>query len=184
MECQLYLFNVLLQINQTLQSILMSAFVGISSFFFRGKVTFTKQLSMCQLFLVKFSIINNYLNEKKNYKEGDLEIPAYTYFSWRRSQVLCLEKRSERKWVDYPREASPPFGLRERRIGDVIYQSPSLLLIDLFLPLSEQKSKSKIQYDFSVQNLFFKNVTEKPVDAQTELQNYPRQFSPTYKSPK
>lgn len=138
---------------------------------------------MCQLFLVKFPIINNYLNEKKNYKEGDLEIPAYSHFSWRRSQVLCLVQRPERKWVDYPREASLPLGLRERRTRDVIYWSPSLLLIDLFLSLSEQNSKSKIQYDFSVQNLFFKNVTEKPADAQTELQNCPGKFSPTYKSP-
>lgn len=58
-ECQPYLFNVLLQISQTLKSMLMCDCLAVSSPFCLGRKTiFTKQLHVCSLFVVKFPIIN------------------------------------------------------------------------------------------------------------------------------
>lgn len=48
-----------------------------------------------------------------------------------------LVKRTEQEGVDSLREVSLPFSSREKGGGDVIFQSPSLLLIDLLLPFSK-----------------------------------------------
>lgn len=50
-------------------------------------------------------------------------------------RCYALVKKPEQEWVDSSSEASLPFLPRERRGGDVIFQSPSLLLTDLLLLL-------------------------------------------------
>lgn len=92
---------------------------------------------------MKFRIVNIYLNQKTNYKEGILKFQEIDISLGEGHRCRALIKKPEQEWVGSPREVWLPFGLRETGGGDVIFQSPSQLVIGL-LPPSELNSKSKI----------------------------------------
>lgn len=74
---------------------------------------------------MKFRIVNIYLNQKTNYKEGILKFQEIDISLGEGHRCRALIKKPEQEWVGSPREVWLPFGLRETGGGDVIDQNLS-----------------------------------------------------------